>query len=590
MAKKLNFEGKDIEIVPGFTDKLKNKNNVLVSTGDQNKQDRGGISLSNNKGTSDVQGKEYPGSQNYDTLRILAQYSTVVRAIVTLRSQQVSKMRLKIIPKDPDEPIRQSHVLKYKVPELDNHPAFSDDDKDFLREVYDRLDPKEYVTDKRQALREKQGEFSDFEIETIKSLQDKHDEFYRDRNRDTKKIEKLLNKPDPYFTFTTSWHGLLQRLIEDILVLDRGVLIKVRDDEGNLVALIPADGSTVLPVIGEYGFLDVNKAYVQRDATNPTYFRKDDVVIFIMNPTAERHFFGFGKAPLDTLYQVVLSDLFIDKGNTDYYKKGGSIPEGMIAIEPPTSKEGVVSQMDQEQLDAIQRQLQAIIMGDFTQVPIVSGGKIEWIDFKGKRKDMQFKELADYIIRKICAVLQVSPQDVGILDGVKTSDGEVQADLTDSKGLETLMNVISEHLTNEVASEIRPQEDLKVWFEERSTKRKKEEWEMINAKIQANYMSVNEARALDGLSPVAWGDTPMQGLHTWIPDDPNKPSGLGLGAPPGMGGGLPGAGMPGMAPPPMPGMGGPVMKSAFENNTSATAKSFVSESKLFDDILEFGRK
>jgi len=589
MAKKMQTREGEFDILPGMLDKIRDKanNDVKIAVGRAGGSERIPLQLSNDiSAGGNSTGKVYPGLVSFDDMRQMGISSTIVRSIVNLRTQQLAKLPIKIIPKEK-EPTRQISILNYRAYDLDRHPAFDDADIAFLRDTYDKIDPEGVKTQKRELFVQMQDEFTPNDIETIKYLQEKHDDFYKKRESDIKKIKKMLSKPDPYFTNTNTWNNLVAKMLWDLLLLDRGVVVKIRDLEGNIVGLMPVDGASIRPFIYEYGFVSNDRAYVQvsRNASQ-NFLDKNDVIVFMMNPVTDMRFFGYGISPMETLYRVVLSDIYIDKGNIDYYRKGGTVPEIILNLEPVPSKEGVLNQISQSQLEDIQRNIQAIMTGDFTQVPIISGAKVNVTDLKGKRRDMQFKELAEYIIRKICAVFQVSSQEVNLLEGFKSSDGEVQAELTRSKGLHTLMIAISEFMTYEVLDELRPEGDLKLWFEEPEEKEADKQWG-TQRKLTAGVLSINEVRSEDGLYPVPWGDTPLQNLQkNWEPPQaaggmggapgalPGLPPMGGPGGPPmgppGAGGppGAPPGGAPGGAPPPSPfsGAGGPpgVMKSVFE--------------------------
>lgn len=478
-----------------------------------------GVYISGDYYRNDITGKPYPGRVNFNTQRVLAYNSTVVRAIVTLRAHQVAKLPPVIIPSNSHEPPRKVNILDYGVYEIDEHPAFSSDEKSFLTKIYNRIDPRG-IKDKKYEYEMDDEEFTLGEKATIEYLQKKHESFYRKRAEDIERIQKLIHRPDPWFTITKSWSQLLKSILNDILVIDRGTILKLRNESGELKGLMPIDGASVRPLIDEYGAVDDERAYVQVINGSPQVFlSKDDVIVMQMNPMTDLKYFGYGLSAMETLYTTVLSDIFIDKGNLDYYRKGGSIPEGFISIEPPASRDGMTQQIDQEQLESIQRHLQSIMMGDYTQVPVVSGGKISWIDFKGKRRDMQYKELAEHLTRKICAVFQVSPQDVGIISDVNRSTSQTQAEMTKSKGLETLMSTISEYFTEEVINEIRPERDLRLWFEDDDLDKQKMEWNMAQQKLVSGALSINQWRATQGQHPVPWGNTPLQGLNNWKPAD-----------------------------------------------------------------------
>lgn len=549
----IDINGKKFRVSTPLARTNSNKKNQIhvAGVGQYGSRDHSseGIYLSGEYYRNDVVGKPYPGRVNFETQRVLAYNSTVVRAIITMRSHQVAKLPITLIPTDKDEPPKQTSILEYSVHDIEHHPAFDYEEKKFLTRIFSRIDPKSYLSDKKEKYAEMEEAFTPGERATIDYLQEKHQDFYQKRAEDIKKITQLLNRPDPWFSNTNSWESLIKKVLVDLLIIDRGVLIKLRDSEGNIRGLMPVDGALLRPLINEFGVFDPDKAYVQVvNGTPAAYLRKDDVIVMSLNPMPDLKYFGYGFSTMETLYTTVLSDIFIDKGNLDYYRKGGSIPEGFISVEPPPSREGLVSQIDQEQLETIQRHLQSIMMGDYTQVPIVSGGKVSWIDFKGKRKDMQFKELAEYLTRKICATFQVSPQDVGILSDINRATGQVQAEMTKSKGLETLMMSISSYFTNEVINEIRPEGDLKLWFVDDDIQRDKERWNIAQQQLVSGVLSINQYRAMEGLHPVPWGNTPLQGIRNWQPEDADG-QGPGGGAPP----------LPGL--PPLPGInnpGGPV--------------------------------
>lgn len=528
--------------VKKLTDKESGKLLQVAGVGQNGSNTTGneGIYINSDFYRNDVIGKPYPGRVNLNTQRVLAYNSTVVRAILTLRSHQIAKLPIKVIPSNTNEPPREISILDYNIYQVDNHPAFDEAEQDFLAKTYYKLDPDSYITNKKRIYEQSQDEFTGAEKATIRHLQEKHDKFYRDRTRDTKKILEILKDPDPWFTGTRSWERLCKSFLVDMLIIDRGAVVKLRDKNGNLKGLMPVDGSSIRPVINKYGTFDDEYAYVQVVHGSPNvYLKKEDVVILMMNPMTDLKYFGYGLSNMETLYTAVLSDIFIDKGNLDYYRKGGSIPEGFISIEPPPSREGMIQQIDQEQLESVQRHLQSIMMGDYTQVPIVSGGKISWIDFKGKRRDMQFKELAEYLTRKICAVYQVSPQDVGVISDVNRANAQVQSEMTKSKGLKTLMSVISEYITNNIISEIRPQKDLKLWFEDDDVDRRKNEWTINQQQLVSGAITINQWRAGQGMHPVPWGNSPLQGLRNWKPEEEDGQGGMPAGLPP-----LPGLGGP----------------------------------------------
>jgi len=514
-----------------------------INAGESARANNEGVFISTEFYRNDIVGKPYPGFINYQTQRYLAYNSTVVRSIISLRTQQVAMLPYNIVPSNDQEPTRKVSVFDYNMYELLYHPVFDQPEKDFLKKMYLRIDPDAYKINKQSLYEESKDQFSAAEIATIDHLQEKHDSFYRDRDESIAKIRSILNNPDPWFTGTQSWSQMIQAILFDLIALDRGALLKLRDEEGGIRGLMPMDGASIRPLINEFGFYDDDKAFVQVSETSGTpnvYLNRRDVIIMSMHPVTDMRYFGYGVSPMETLFTAALTDIYIDKGQLDFYRKGGSIPEGVLNIEPPTSRDGMVSHMNQQTLEYMQRSLQAMMAGDYTQVPIFSGGKVSFIDFKGKRRDGQYKELAEYVARKTCAVLQVSPQDVGITSDVNRSSATVQQDLTKSKGLLPLMNTVAEYITRGVVDELRPERDLKLAFIDDDTEKNKNEWTMSQQQLVSGVITVNEYRVAHGKSPVPWGNSPLQGLRNWrSPEEEQEQQGGGLGGLGGAPGGLP---------------------------------------------------
>jgi hypothetical protein len=498
-----------------------------------------------NQALSLGRGKDYPGFKPLLTYRALAWNSTIVYSIIIFRRNQVLKKEKIVVPYNNQEPTFRFSILEYSPESLLYLPSIDEADAIAILKLYRKYknsDIKEPFT-----IQNFKNKLNESEKTILNHIEEKHIEYYLNRIRDTKKIINFLNKPDPYFSEVNNWEHLLSMVLDDILTIDRGTILKVRDDRGKLISLVPVDGTTIKPVVNENNGVVENYVQEVDGAIVNEYIDKKDIILFRQNITPDVYMYGYSIAPIEILYKAILSDIFIDKGNLDYYRKGGSIPEGVITIEPPSVKDGdVYPQLSREQLESIQRQLQAIMMGDYTQVPILSGGKFTWIDFKGKRRDMQFKELAEYVSRKICAVYQVSPQDVGITSDVNRATAEVMASMTKAKGLEPLLANISRGFDS-VIDEFRPQRDIKLWFKEDDLEKEKEWWSSVQGMLNSGFRTINELRMEKGLDPVPWGDAPFSGLRNWEPPKPeeNKES-PGSGIPGGALGGMPGMDMGGM--------------------------------------------
>jgi len=74
----------------------------------------------------------------------------------------------------------------------------------------------------------------------------------------------------------------------------------------------------------------------------------------------------------------------------------------------------------------------------------------KWIPFRGNNRDMQFLEWQEYLVKKVAAVFEMHPQDLGLTAEVNKATAEVLDQQTDERGAKRLLKLVQNHLTREV--------------------------------------------------------------------------------------------------------------------------------------------
>jgi hypothetical protein len=74
----------------------------------------------------------------------------------------------------------------------------------------------------------------------------------------------------------------------------------------------------------------------------------------------------------------------------------------------------------------------------------------KFIPFRATNRDMQFLEWNIYLVRKICAVAGLSPQDLGVTFDINRATGEVQQDKTESAGIRPFLSLGQDYITREI--------------------------------------------------------------------------------------------------------------------------------------------
>lgn len=259
------------------------------------------------------------------------------------------------------------------------------------------------------------------------------------------KMEKLFKRPSMKGSrpHSRSWRQFIGEVLEDLLVLDAGVIEKERNGYGWIVAMYPVDGGTIRPNLDEFGGYH-DDAYVQLlDGQITARFGMEDLVYIMDNPQTDVRYAGYGMSPLEHLIISVTAELYASKYNMSYFEKG-SVPEGLLNLGEDVSPEDV---------DAFRLYWMNEIMGKPWALPIVGGKGVEWTPWRQSNKDMEYMSYQEWLLKKLCAVYQIAGQEVGALEDVNRSTADDQSEVNDSKSTEPILSLLKDYIDVEIVGE-----------------------------------------------------------------------------------------------------------------------------------------
>jgi HK97 family phage portal protein len=246
----------------------------------------------------------------------------------------------------------------------------------------------------------------------------------------------LFSRPN---TKTDSFRLLIEPIIEDILVLDAGCVEIVRSVRGFPVQMWPVDA-----------------AWIRLDPTwdgDPAKFRyfwypqgrlgasllDQDLIYMMANPSSHR---VVGLSPLETLKETIDAEIAAARYN-----------KSQVIQAPPSGIIDLGEDATPDNIDQFEQYWRAEIAG-YKATAVVGGTKnMKFVPFGQSNRDMQFLQWQTYLIRKIAAVFQMSPQDLGILFDVNRANATVQAELSEDRGLRPLISLVESHFNREVVGE-----------------------------------------------------------------------------------------------------------------------------------------
>lgn len=330
------------------------------------------------------------------------------------------------------------------------------------------------------------------------------------------RLTKLFKRPTMYGSRPTSmsWRHFIGMILEDVLVLDAGCVEKERTRGGTICALYPVDGGTIRPNIDEKGGY-YDDAYVQVvDGVVTARFGMEELVYIADNPQTDVRFAGYGMSPLEHLVVTVTAELYASKFNASYFEKG-AVPEGLLNLGEDVPPEDV---------DAFRLYWMNEVMGKPWAIPILAGKGVEWVQWRDNNRDMQFMEYQAWLLKKACAVYQISPQEVGELEDVNRSTADSQDETNESKSIEPILSLLKDAIDVEIIGE--HGEGVGDWVEF-SWDEEGESVEEINAKyesaVEAGAATRAEWREELGMETPDEGTPGAEGLSMFLTSADLKP-------------------------------------------------------------------
>lgn len=380
------------------------------------------------------------------------------------------------------------------------------------------------------------------EEETNWRLERKARQILRERYADRKRVVEqfILNagkvKDRPFESKRWNFDTMSRALIRDSFTYDQLGVERVPDEANRVHHVVPVDGSTIRyasPELGKYKAFPLQSNYdilypeKELDALNAKdaleldpklleankykwvqvirgrierAFTEWELKVGMRNPTSDIFNNGYAVCELELLVNLIASHLNTEFYNQAYFSQGFSA-KGILHLKAP---------LNRRKIETIRQQWQHMIKGSRNsfQTPIFAGmDEVNWIPLTQNHTDIEFQGWLQYLIKMICAIYQIDPQEIGI--GMKEEGGksgglggdntQEKIDLSRDKGLYPLLRFYENFININIIDDVDPDFYLEfVGMKEESAKEARE-----RQKSEAEFKkTVNEIRAEDGLPPL----------------------------------------------------------------------------------------
>lgn len=301
---------------------------------------------------------------------------------------------------------------------------------------------------------------------------------------ETKLIKDFFRNPNGN---AESFEYIMRQLVQDILELDSGVLVKVFDANGNFKQVFARDGGSFLknpdihgymgnrddiipiyyfqynPETRTYDFItkynnneavqqvQERAAYFQygwSNASIPIPFGKREIIWMSANPQTTD---VYGRSPLEVLGDVIYTLLYGASFNLDFYVNN-NIPEGVIQM-LGASKDDITAFRTRWQQQFMQKDIFDVKRKKFFVFPITNQ-ETKFTPFTFNSKDLEVLEQQKWFWKLVLACFGVTPSEMGFTEDSNRATEVVQQSVSKRRAVRPLLSLLEYHFNLQLLPEI----------------------------------------------------------------------------------------------------------------------------------------
>jgi hypothetical protein len=299
-------------------------------------------------------------------------------------------------------------------------------------------------------------------------IEKKPTDFYTDEEpkmslKDKKQVKYLTNfllnggdkKEGETLWGSDTFTVFLRKIVEDSLTLDAATAEIVPNRGGDPSRYFAVDAGTIYQA-----HIDKSGNYEARTGAKPKeikgYYPSHvqvvdgkivsdyypwEIMYGVRNARTDIYQNGYGKSELEDLINIITWQLNTDQYNGKFFTQGSN-PKGILKVSKGLNRNRIAE---------LRQEWRSMVVGtkNAHKIPVLEGEGVEWIDLHKNNADMQFNEWQEYLIKIICALYKIAPEEIGIEfnkgGGINSSSGqetEAKMKFSRDKGLYPLLKAI----------------------------------------------------------------------------------------------------------------------------------------------------
>ena len=329
----------------------------------------------------------------------------------------------------------------------------------------------------------------------------------------SKVYDFMLTCGDPRLDFETNFEAFLRMLVRDSLTFDQACFEVVRTRAGGVAGFQIVDASTIRKAKlsakeKEAGRRDPNGVHYVQVVNHKVKaeWNARDFCFGIRRPRSDIRYKGYGYPELEEAIPTLTALLNAEVFNASNFTNGISV-SGIVAVK---------TKMNPQLFRAFRREFYAMLSGSHNakKTPLIQldpdgNEDLKALNLGSSNREMEFQEWINYNLKKVCALFQIDPQEVGFNFGqvgvtstLNQRDSSTDVILSKERGLRPLLRAVESWLNKYVINEIDP--SIELVFTGLDVVPVDKQLQLDTSKVKA-FMTVDEIRASYDLKPLPNG-------------------------------------------------------------------------------------
>lgn len=317
---------------------------------------------------------------------------------------------------------------------------------------------------------------------------------YEVAKKNAKQVEEFLRNPNAN---QESLSTIFSQCLRDLLTLDKCVILKVKDTEGNLSEIWARDPATFVPQLDKFGvILNFQQRTEGPGSSDPrTEFSPDEVSYMVLHPST----YAFEGAPIIETIANQAAGIMIAYKDVVRMWDEDEIPPGVLVL-------GKIGEEALERAKASFTKTRGIRNRfKLRVIDNIEKGGAEWVAMRRSNRDEQLLELVKRVEHVIFRNFGLSPVDMGEVGRANRAESYVQYAATGSRMITPLSNMLAYYINDQIISEFKF-EDISFGFLLKPRQISVNVSQGIIQQWRAGLISRNEARLELGRDPITGGD------------------------------------------------------------------------------------